>query len=91
MTSDSLAAWLAGIFGADRLLLIKSCGLKAPVSAQDLAADKIVDPCFRVLPRKAMRRSGSLVPGSLAGALCLLQCGGMPAQNSRLPNRIVEL
>ncbi|MGH6864272.1 MAG: dihydroneopterin aldolase, partial [Methylocella sp.] len=46
VTSDSLAAWLAWIFGARQILLIKSRDLEAPVSAQDLVADKFVDPLF---------------------------------------------
>jgi dihydroneopterin aldolase len=78
MTSDSLAAWLAGNFGADRLLLIKSCGLNAPVSAQDLAADKIVDSLFPRFAAQSHAEVWLAGPGSLAGALCLLQCGGMP-------------
>jgi len=47
VTSDSLAAWLAGALGAKRLLLVKSIATPpAPVRAADLAARGIVDPCF---------------------------------------------
>ncbi|HXE26128.1 MAG TPA: hypothetical protein VN637_14680 [Roseiarcus sp.] len=47
LTSDSLAAWLAGALGASRLVLVKH-GLfrAASVSARDLAARAIVDPLF---------------------------------------------
>ena len=78
MTSDSLAAWLAGSFGANRLLLIKSCGLKAPVSAQDLAADKIVDPLFPRFAAKSHAEVWLAGPASLDIAARLLQSGGMP-------------
>jgi dihydroneopterin aldolase len=46
MTSDSLAAWLAGVCGAKRLLLVKSCDVAPPVAMRDLAADEVVDPLF---------------------------------------------
>ncbi|MDE3176895.1 MAG: aspartate kinase [Pseudomonadota bacterium] len=43
ITSDSLAAWLAGELGAERLILVKH---GAPGSAADLAARGVVDPAF---------------------------------------------
>ena len=47
VTSDSLAAWLAGTLAAKRLLLVKSIATPpAPVRAADLAARGVVDPCF---------------------------------------------
>jgi 5-(aminomethyl)-3-furanmethanol phosphate kinase len=47
VTSDSLAAWLAGALGAKLLLLVKSAAApQGPVRAADLAANGIVDPCF---------------------------------------------
>jgi len=48
VTSDSLAAWLAGRLGARRLVLVKH--LDAPagsISARDLVARGVVDPAFR--------------------------------------------
>jgi dihydroneopterin aldolase len=63
VTSDSLAAWLSGQIGADRLILIKrvdSSG-QEPTSAAVLAASGIVDPAF---PRFL---AGSAVPGFLLG------------------------
>jgi 5-(aminomethyl)-3-furanmethanol phosphate kinase len=47
VTSDSLAAWLAGRIGAKRVLLIKQ--LEPPpgrLRAADLVADGIIDPAF---------------------------------------------
>ena len=47
VTSDSLAAWLAGALGAKLMLLVKSsAGPQGPVRAADLAARGVVDPCF---------------------------------------------
>ena len=47
LTSDSLAAWLAGALGADRLVLVKHGRFEAAaISAQDLAARGVVDPMF---------------------------------------------
>jgi aspartokinase-like uncharacterized kinase len=56
VTSDSLAAWLAGRIGAKRVLLIKQ--LEPPpgrLRAADLVADGIIDPAF---PR-FLRASGA--------------------------------
>ena len=62
LTSDSLAAWLAGALGAGRLLLIKHGHFDAAtVDARDLAARGVVDPLF---PRY-LKESG--VRASLAG------------------------
>jgi dihydroneopterin aldolase len=47
VTSDSLAAWLAGLLGAKLLLLVKSSQApQGPVRADDLAARGVVDPGF---------------------------------------------
>jgi 5-(aminomethyl)-3-furanmethanol phosphate kinase len=43
LTSDSLAAWLAGLIGAERLLLVKH---GEPASAAELARRGVVDPLF---------------------------------------------
>jgi aspartokinase-like uncharacterized kinase len=56
VTSDSLAAWLAGRIGAKRVLLVKQ--LEPPpgrLCAADLVADGIIDPAF---PR-FLRASGA--------------------------------
>lgn len=46
ITSDSLAAWLAGRFGVRRLVLVKHAAPESPASAVDLAARGVVDPAF---------------------------------------------
>lgn len=47
VTSDSLAAWLAGELGADRLLLVKAAPPPAEsASADELARAGLVDPRF---------------------------------------------
>jgi 5-(aminomethyl)-3-furanmethanol phosphate kinase len=47
VTSDSLAAWLAGEIDAARLLLVKSCTLTADtLSARALVDAGVVDGCF---------------------------------------------
>jgi dihydroneopterin aldolase len=61
VTSDSLAAWLAGAVGARSLILIKRVDPGGPVSSEALSASGIVDPAF---PR-FLAASG--VPGFLLG------------------------
>lgn len=78
VTSDSLAAWLAGGCGARRLLLIKSRDLDGPVSARELAAEKIVDPLFPHFAAQSHAEVWLAGPASLAGAAEILQRGGMP-------------
>jgi dihydroneopterin aldolase len=47
LTSDSLAAWLAGVLGASRLVLVKHGRFEtATVDARDLVARGVVDPLF---------------------------------------------
>jgi dihydroneopterin aldolase len=45
MTADSLAAWLAGKLGAERVLLVKQVDVSG-LQAHDLVARGIVDPLF---------------------------------------------
>jgi aspartokinase-like uncharacterized kinase len=47
LTSDSLAAWLAGAIGAGRLILVKhGCFPAEGVAIERLVADGVVDPLF---------------------------------------------
>ena len=57
LTSDSLAAWLAGEIGATRLVLIKHGRFEGrKLEAEELAASGVVDPLFpRYLPRGGVR------------------------------------
>ena len=85
VTSDSLAAWLAWIFGARRLLLIKASDLAPPGSARDLAAANIVDPLFPRFAAQSHAEVWLAGPASLAGAAAILQRGGMPGSRVALP------
>lgn len=78
MTSDSLAAWLAGTCGARRLLLIKSCDAASPVSARALAANQIVDPLFPRFAAQSHAEVWLAGPASLPGAAETLLRGEMP-------------
>jgi aspartokinase-like uncharacterized kinase len=63
VSSDSLAAWLAGRVGASRLLLVKHGGpFEGRVQATELVASDMVDRAF---PR-FLSESG--VPGSIVAA-----------------------
>jgi 5-(aminomethyl)-3-furanmethanol phosphate kinase len=84
VTSDSLAAWLAGVCGACRLLLIKSLDIAA-CSVNDLAARKIVDPAFPLYAGRAHVAVWVAGPSSLAGAASILQGGGMPGSAIMFP------
>lgn len=47
MTSDSLAAWLAGEVGAKDVALVKSCVVDPAASLDVLTTSGVVDPLFR--------------------------------------------
>jgi 5-(aminomethyl)-3-furanmethanol phosphate kinase len=52
MTSDSLAAWLAGEVGAKEVALVKSCAVDEAATLDDLTASGIVDPLFRAYVKR---------------------------------------
>ena len=68
ITSDSLAAWLAGRIGARRLLLIKQGGtFEGVVGAARLASSNVVDKAFpRFLSRSGVQ--AAIIPASEHGA-----------------------
>ncbi len=69
VTSDTLAAWLAGELKADRLILVKSVDPpSAAETAADLAAAGIVDPLF---PHYAAASGAALYD---RGAGCARRC-----------------
>jgi 5-(aminomethyl)-3-furanmethanol phosphate kinase len=79
VTSDSLAAWLAGRIGARRLLLVKQAGLPAgSATVAELAAADIVDQAFE----RHLQRSGAkafiIDPNGYDAMLAFLH-GGRPA------------
>ncbi len=83
-TSDTLAAWLAGVRAATALLLVKSCDVAPPISLRGLAAQGIIDPLF---PHFAAS-SGAQVyvggPAALPFAKHLLQKGRVPGVAARI-------
>jgi aspartokinase-like uncharacterized kinase len=86
VTSDSLAAWLAGNCDASDLLLIKSVDLGAQSSARALAAQELVDPAFPRFAAKAKAAVWFAGPASLARSAAILQRGGMPGTIITLPS-----
>jgi dihydroneopterin aldolase len=74
VTSDSLAAWLAGQLGARRLVLMKQVDLpRDPAGVDDLAARGIVDkafPGFLALSGAAASIIGPADHMAAVGALC---------------------
>ena len=70
VTSDSLAAWLAGRLGAAGLLLVKQVDVAPGSTAQSLADLGIVDPCFPAFLRASGARASVAGPADLlAGEL----------------------
>jgi 5-(aminomethyl)-3-furanmethanol phosphate kinase len=73
LTSDSLAAWLAGALGAGELVLVKHGRFEcAAIDAHDLAARSVVDPLFpRYLKESGARAwlAGPTDSGKLAEGL----------------------
>ena len=73
LTSDSLAAWLAGTLSADRLVLVKHGRFEgAAVDAHDLVARGVVDPLFPRYLKESGARAWIAAPtdsGRLAGGL----------------------
>jgi dihydroneopterin aldolase len=82
VTSDSLAAWLAGKIGARRLLLLKQVELsRHPVHVNDLAARGIVDKTFRHFLEASGVAAFILGPAhhmAVAAALCDDPSAGTP-------------
>ncbi len=78
LTSDSLAAWLAGKLRAEKLLLIKSVDCPVAQAAKELAEAGIVDPLF---PHYAAESGAAVAiagPAALANADALLAQGKLP-------------
>jgi 5-(aminomethyl)-3-furanmethanol phosphate kinase len=86
LTSDSLAAWLAGILGVSRLLLVKQvAGSKPSVPAADLVAKGVVDPLF---PRFLGASGATAYIAGLAdhaAAAAAIRNGSLPGSRIALP------
>ena len=79
VTSDSLAAWLAGRLAARHLLLVKPVDARQnPASAQDLAARGVTDPCFPAFLAIAGASAFMAGPAALARAAQDLREGTIP-------------
>jgi dihydroneopterin aldolase len=63
LTSDSLAVWLAGQIGAERVILVKH---GAPASARELVLGGVVDPLFPAYLASAGVRAFLAAPESAA-------------------------
>jgi aspartokinase-like uncharacterized kinase len=82
MTSDSLAAWLAGKLGAARLFYLKSTDVAEPASAAELAAKGLLDP----LAPKFLAAGGAEV--WLCGPREIAELGAALAAGSTVGRRI---
>ncbi|MGN6572559.1 MAG: amino acid kinase family protein [Pseudolabrys sp.] len=78
VTSDSLAAWLAGKLGARRLLLIKHGALSGPADARSLAARGVVDAMFPQFLEASGAAAAIVAASGHATARAVLRGGGLP-------------
>ena len=78
VTSDSLAAWLAGCVGAKRLLLVKHGTFTDAASASALAARGVVDPLFPRFLAAGGAQGFIATPDDHAQAAAALRDGGAP-------------
>jgi aspartokinase-like uncharacterized kinase len=78
VTSDSLAAWLAGRIGAQRVLLIKRREPPAGrLRAAALVADEIIDPAFPRFLRASGAQAFIAGPSAHAAAALAMRTGGV--------------
>ena len=76
VTSDSLAAWLSGMIGADRLILVKHVGAPSGLEqCQDLVAMGVVDEAFPQYLRKAAVSASLVGPADHAILAAAIRCG----------------
>jgi 5-(aminomethyl)-3-furanmethanol phosphate kinase len=77
VTSDSLAAWLAGRIGAKRVLLVKHLEPTAGrLRAADLVVDGIIDPAFPRYLRESGAQAFIAGPAGHAAAATAMRNGG---------------
>jgi len=76
VTSDSLAAWLCGRIGADRLILVKHVGaLSGTVRCEDLVTMGLLDEAFPRYLQMSSISASILGPGDHAVAAAAIRCG----------------
>lgn len=78
VTSDSLAAWLAGRLGARRLLLIKHGRVTGADTAGELAERGIVDSAFPQFLDASKAEAAVVAASDHAAARALILGGGLP-------------
>lgn len=76
MTSDSLAAWLAGAVGAKDVALVKSCLIDPAASLEDLSASGVIDPLFQGYVEKLGLTWSVIGEGDDAGLTRLVAASG---------------
>jgi aspartokinase-like uncharacterized kinase len=86
LTSDSLSAWLAGVLGASRLLLVKRiAGSRVHLSAAELAAAGLVDPLFPRFLGASGAEAYIAGPADHAVAAAAIRRSGPPGSRIALP------
>jgi aspartokinase-like uncharacterized kinase len=86
LSSDSLAAWLAGILGVSRLLLVKRmAGSHACRSAAKLAAAGVVDALFPQFLGASGAEAYIAGPADHAAAAAAIRSGALPGSRIALP------
>ena len=78
LSSDSLAAWLAGKLDAAQLLLVKSVDATSPVSTEGLSRRELVDSTFPDFANVAKCPIWIAGPSALADAGSVLASSKMP-------------
>jgi aspartokinase-like uncharacterized kinase len=86
LTSDSLAAWLAGVLGVPRLLLVKQVAVaRVCLSAAELAAEGVVDPLFPGFLGASGAEAYIAGPADHAAAAAAIRRSGPPGSRIALP------
>ena len=85
LSSDSLAAWLAGILGVSSLLLVKRIAGIEGVSAANLAAKGVVDALFPRFLGASGAEAYIAGPADHAAAAAAIRRGGPPGSRIALP------
>ena len=90
VTSDSLAAWLAGQIGARQIVLVKHGALGSPLSAADLAARGIVDQAFPRFLASSRARASIVAAEASGSAQKAISEGSMPGTPIGLHDRVAR-